>query len=112
MSAFPLRVVYMPLQAEQETAGSSDSGTSARSKAKVLVSVPKRCFRHAVKRNRVKRQIREAYRKHKTIVADYEIAMAFIWLDNQLRDSREVEGKVVNLLLRIDERLQQERQQR
>jgi hypothetical protein len=38
--------------------------------------------------------------------------MAFIWLDNQLRDSREVEGKVVNLLLRIDERLQQERQQR
>lgn len=111
MSAFPLRVVYMSLPEEQKTAENSASETSARPKAKMLVSVPKRCFKHAVKRNRVKRQVREAYRKHKSIVADYGIALAFIWLDNQLRGSREVEDKVINLLQRIDERLQKEEQQ-
>ncbi|MGI6242695.1 MAG: ribonuclease P protein component [Prevotella sp.] len=108
LSAFPLRAVYMPLPSEQETAEGSTLETVARSKAKILISVPKRCFKRAVKRNRVKRQIREAYRRHKSLVASHDIALAFIWLDNQLRSSEEVEDKVTNLLMRIEERLQKE----
>lgn len=111
LSAFPLRVVYMPLPSEREASGKSTSETLARSKAKILISVPKRCFKHAVERNRVKRQIREAYRKHKSIVASYEIALAFIWLDNKLRNSEEVEAKVINLLHRIEEYLQKQKSQ-
>jgi ribonuclease P protein component len=111
LSAFPLRAVYMPLPSEQEASEKSTSETVARSKAKILISVPKRCFKHAVKRNRVKRQIREAYRKHKSIVGSYEIALAFIWLDNKLRDSEEVEDRVINLLHRIEEHLQKEKNQ-
>ena len=108
MSAFPLRAVYMPLQAGQETAGSTTSIHAERSKAKMMVSVSKRCFKHAVDRNRVKRQVREAYRKHKAIVAEHEIAIAFIWLDNHLRSSEKVESSVIRLLQRIDECLQKE----
>ena len=79
MSAYPIRVVY-----RFETKEDEDEGLS---KVQVLMSVPKRCFKRAVKRNRVKRQ------------------MAFIWLDNALHPTKEVEDKVINLLQRISEKL-------
>ena len=50
--AYPLRVVWLP----------EPEGASA---ARVAVSVPKRVFKTAVARNRIKRQIREAYRLQK-----------------------------------------------
>ena len=49
-SIFPIRVVYMPVEQGEVPAS-------------ILISVSKRRFKRAVKRNRVKRQIREAYRK-------------------------------------------------
>ena len=50
--AFPLRVVYMPVEPSEQDAAAS-----------ILISVPKKRFKRAVKRNLVKRQVREAYRK-------------------------------------------------
>jgi len=38
------------------------------SNIKILISVPKKRFKHAVDRNRVKRQIREAYRHNKQLL--------------------------------------------
>ena len=76
--------------------------------AQMLISVPKRCFKHAVDRNRVKRQVREAYRRHRDLYELPEgkyLAMAFIWLDHQHHDTAEVEDKVVNLLRRMGEKL-------
>src|SRR5574344_2820787 len=52
---------------------------------KVLISVSKRHFKHAVDRNRAKRQIREAYRLHKQVLWDTACAqgtslhIAFLW---------------------------------
>ena len=48
LSAFPIRVVYLV------------SDTPQQEQCQIMVSVPKKCFKRAVKRNRVKRQIREA----------------------------------------------------
>ena len=59
MSAFPIRAVYMPAKTGDLSAPVT-----------VLISVSKRRFKHAVQRNRVKRQLREAYRKHKHILYD------------------------------------------
>ena len=91
LPAFPLRIVYMPVEGENLPA------------ATILISVPKKRFKRAVKRNRVKRQVREAYRKNKHILLDAlkdsgrKIAIAFIWLDNELHESADVEAKVVKL---------------
>ena len=88
LSAFPIRVVYLV------------SDTPQQEQCQIMVSVPKKCFKRAVKRNRVKRQIREAYRLNKAIVT-----MAFIWLDAELHDTDEIKSKMINLLGRISERL-------
>ena len=100
MVAFPLRAVYVIKD------------------RKILVSVPKKHFKRAVKRNRVKRQVREAYRKNKYILLDklqpipnQEVLLAFIWLDNMLHASAEIENKVCNLLQRIGEKMETDRKE-
>ena len=91
LPAFPLRIVYMAVNGEDYPTAS------------YLISVPKKRFKHAVDRNRVKRQVREAIRSHKTILTDalagsgQKAVIAFIWLDNLLHESEEVDGKVKKL---------------
>ncbi len=101
MSCYPLRAVYalVPL---------TDDG----SQVKMMVSVPKRHFKRAVKRNRVKRQVRECYRKQKHLIyppmahhPQQTLAIAFIWLSDQLFDSKHIESRVSTLLNRIKEAL-------
>ena len=98
--SFPLRAVYM---AEEQG--------DARAHAEILVSVPKKNFKHAVDRNRIKRQIREAYLKNKTILdgvlPDKMLVIAFVWTDSKHRDSDEVERRIKGLLHRIAEKLQE-----
>lgn len=101
--AFPLRVVYMPLSADENPTDVS-----------ILISVPKKRFKHAVKRNQVKRQVREAYRLNKHILIDSlkaqespkKMALAFIWLDNKIHSTNEVEYKIKKLLHHIAENMQ------
>ena len=98
MTAFPLRVVFMKRTIVDD-----------QPSAAMLVSVPKRYFKHAVDRNRVKRQVREAFRRHKSMITqnltdDHEsVAMAFVWLTNEKYPSSEVENRMVRLLTRISE---------
>lgn len=92
--AYPLRAVYMTTPR-----GEGDAAVQ------VLVSVSKRHFKRAVKRNRVKRQIREAYRLNKhpltALVDSMEgkaLAVAFIWQADRLYRSPRVEKSVKTLL--------------
>ena len=110
MTAYPLKAVYRLIDSKTETSVSKE--TVMESKVQVLVSVPNKNFKRAVKRNRVKRQVREAYRKHKSYVTlrvneltDKQLLIAFIWLSNELIDSVTIEQRVSNLLQRIGERI-------
>lgn len=86
------------------------------SDVKVLMSVSKRHFHHAVDRNRAKRQMREAYRTNKSIITGavnslnaagerQSLNVAFIWLSDEPQDSALVERKIKNLLHRMAESL-------
>ena len=100
MTVFPLRVVYVERKrfADEQT-------------LQMLVSVPKKSFKRAVKRNRVKRQVREAFRMSKQPLTELlternlTLDVAFIWLDNNLHSSNEVKSIVEKMLRRIGERL-------
>jgi ribonuclease P protein component len=97
--AFPLRAVYKLHDRNPEDAP-----------LQMLVSVPKKHFRHAVDRNRVKRQVREMWRLHKsllaeTLAADKQLLVAFVWLSGQHLATRAVEERMVSLVHRIAERL-------
>lgn len=100
VQAWPLRAVYRyPKDSFVSKSGcvvsKSDSivpksdCAAATPPAKVLISVAKKRLRHAVDRNRAKRQIREAYRLHKQFLTDTltdrhkAMNIAFIWLANE-----------------------------
>lgn len=79
----------------------------------MLVSVSKRHFKRAVKRNRVKRQLREAYRLHKQQLVELvdgkyptkRLLVAFIWMEPKLHESSVVEAAMTALLDKMSDSL-------
>lgn len=99
VAVFPLRAVYKYKERAKDA-----------SCVQLLISVPKKHFKHAVDRNRVKRQVREAYRLHKAILyaaipADRQLLLSFVWLSDRHLPTFKVETTVLSLLQRIAERL-------
>ena len=99
VSAYPLRAVFLPVNADEQ------KGVS------VLMSVPKKRFHDAVDRNRVKRQLREAYRKHKHSLAsqmatrEQGLLVAFIYVSSQIESTATIEKRMTHLLEKISEAL-------
>ena len=102
LKAWPLRLMYVlkDRQDEQEAA------------VQVLVSVSKRYFKRAVKRNRVKRQIRESFRLQRQGLMQFlnlhpqkQLLVAFIWQDDKLHGTEKVCVKVKKLLDGLTEKL-------
>ncbi|WP_440432141.1 ribonuclease P protein component [Prevotella sp.] len=108
MTAAPLRMVYMA-----DTRKADPLPAKAHQPmAQMMVSVPKRYFKRAVKRNYVKRQVREAYRLNKHILAshlaetgDKTVSLCFIWTSDRLLPTAEVMKRMANLLTRLVEKL-------
>ena len=99
MAAYPLRAVFMKKVRARDDAP-----------VQVLVSVPKKHFKHAVDRNRIKRQVREAFRQHKQLLYEAlaeqeQLLLAFIWLSEEHYPSQHVESRVVSLMQRVAEKL-------
>jgi len=69
----------------------------------ILVSVPKRNFKKAVQRNRIKRLTREAYRLQKTACST-KMCIAFLYVGKEVPEYSEVEraiGQVLDKLGRL-----------
>ena len=99
VAAFPLRAVYKLRER-------NDHGEPLQ----VLISVPKKHFHHAVDRNRVKRQVREAWRHHKQLLvealaSDKQLLVAFVWLSDSFLSTSEVEERVAGIVKRLQEKL-------
>ncbi len=99
ITIYPLRLVYRAVNANAH-----------QPSVQVLLSVPKRHFRHAVDRNRVKRLLRESYRHHKSLLTERipegkSLHIGFLWLSGELPTAEVVENHLVRLLQQLSERL-------
>jgi len=87
-TCYPLLAVYLIDEAEE---------------TQMLVSVPKKAFKHAVDRNRIKRQVREAYRFNKEILSSTKkLSIAFIWMPKEHMPSEKVNKAMKKILKHIN----------
>lgn len=69
--------------------------------SRVAVSVPKRNFKRAVKRNLLKRRMRESYRTQKTLSGDRKFDMMFVWSSREICPSPVIREEMAQILMRI-----------
>lgn len=93
-SAYPIRIVYFIEQPKPQ--GSQG--------LKMAASIPKKSFAKAVKRNRIKRQIREAYRLNKQKIEaimeekDGELQLMCIYLSKKEEAYSTIEKSMIKIL--------------
>ena len=94
-TVYPLRVIYIEKQ--------PFSGAPAA----ILISVPKKRFKRAVKRNRLKRLIRETYRLNKNALweslhlSGKGLLIAFIYIGNALCDFPAMDASMKKIITRF-----------
>ncbi len=69
--------------------------------SRIMVSVPKKMFRRAVKRNLMKRRIREAYRHQKDLLKDTPSDILFIYSSKEILPYASVFTQIGAILQRI-----------
>lgn len=72
---------------------------------RILVSVPKKFFRRAVKRNLLKRRIRESYRTQKGLLEATGVDLMFIYSCREILSYSEIYEKVGNILKDVNSRI-------
>jgi ribonuclease P protein component len=96
---YPFRIVYI------EDVKKTDVS------AQVIFSVPKKRFKRAVKRNRLKRQMKEAYRLHKSELLSYlenkntALHIAFTYVSNDELPYAQIEKKLIEAMQKLQHEL-------
>lgn len=97
--AYPLRVVYLPLDSPQDFS------------ARFALSVSKRNFSKAVQRNPLRRRIREAYRLHKHQLyqilerRNLQIAVMYIYIAKEPLPYQEIERGIKKSFKKLDRQI-------
>jgi len=89
IKSYPLKLVYIPIN------------NSENIELKTGVSVPKKLVKTAVKRNRIKRMMREVFRKNKYLVTkdlSTSYAFMFIHISREEPDYERLEKSMIKIL--------------
>lgn len=84
-----------------------DINPSKGNHSEILISVPKRIIPVAIKRNKIKRLIRESYRINKNILElnNQELNISFLFLSSEIPQYNSLEEKIKVILHRLNDEL-------
>ena len=92
VKSYPVKMFYLP----SETIKTSQAA----------FAVPKRNFKNAVDRNRIKRQLRESYRLHKQLLItnkEQKFTLLFLYLSKDILPYETIEKAIISTLKKIIE---------
>ncbi|MBU2948311.1 ribonuclease P protein component [Zobellia uliginosa] len=92
VSVFPIKLIYLPVQFTEDT------------RLKAGVTAPKKNFKSAVKRNRIKRLMREGYRHNKHLVfnnREGSFAFLFLYLGKEMPSQSNVKKTMKEVIKRF-----------
>ena len=101
---FPFRLIYIEAPERKELPAS---------RVQLAISVPKRSFKRAVKRNLLKRRIREAYRINKSSLYELletkniNVNLLLVYVSAEISSYNEIERKLASLLQRFAKRVEE-----
>lgn len=99
LNNFPLKLIYLASEFEDGC------------QFKVAVVAPKKNFKRAVHRNRIKRLLREAYRLNKALIfnnSERDFALVFLYLGKEMPAFQQIESKMIGLLEKFLEKIANE----
>ena len=77
----------------------SSNGTETN---RIMISVPKKSFKRAVKRNLLKRRIRESYRKQKHTLSVNGVDVLFMYSKKEILSYEEIYSAIGSIIERIN----------
>ena len=90
VTKYPIKLFYLPIESGYKT--------------KAAFSVPKHNFKKAVTRNRIKRQLKEAYRHQKHLLkndGDLKYLMFFLYIGKENSAYTTIDTSLVNVLKKM-----------
>jgi len=92
IAKYPIRLIYIKTTIPKET------------QVQTAVSVSKRNFKKAVDRNRIKRLLRESYRKNKSLVLNnttHQYTLMFLYTGKEMPRSIVIDAKMQEILQKL-----------